>query len=52
MRVDYSTFEGFEVKGYPDTVLSRGRIIVANSTLKTRGGGRFVPRARCEQLLR
>jgi len=52
MRVDFSTFEGFEVKGYPDTVLSRGRVIVENSTLKTRGGGRFVQRARCEQLLR
>ena len=52
MRVDYSAYEGFVVKGYPDTVLSRGRIIVAGSELKTRGGGQFVRRARCEQLLR
>jgi dihydropyrimidinase len=52
MRVDFSTFEGFEVKGYPDTVLSRGRVIVENSTLQTRGGGRFVKRALCEKLLR
>ena len=28
MRVDFSAYEGFTVKGYPDTILSRGRIIV------------------------
>jgi len=52
MRADYSAFEGFEVKGYPDTVLSRGRILVANGELKTRGGGQFIRRVRCEELLR
>ena len=28
MRVDYSMFEGIEVTGMPDVVLSRGRVIV------------------------
>ena len=52
MKVDYSTYEGWEVKGYPDTVLSRGRVIVDKGVLRTHGGGRFVPRARCGELLR
>jgi dihydropyrimidinase len=52
MRVDFSAYEGFTVKGYPDTVLSRGRVIVDKGSLKTRGGGRFVKRARASELLR
>jgi dihydropyrimidinase len=52
MRVDYSAYEGFTVKGYPDTVISRGRVVVSANELKTRGGGQFVKRARCEHLLR
>jgi dihydropyrimidinase len=52
MRVDFSAYEGFTVKGYPDTVLSRGRVIVDKGSLKTRGGGRFVKRARAAELLR
>ena len=30
MRVDYSMFEGFRVKGTARTVLSRGEVIVEN----------------------
>jgi dihydropyrimidinase len=52
MRVDFSAYEGFTVKGYPDTVISRGRIVVEKSKLETRGGGRFVKRARASELLR
>ena len=52
MRVDFSAYEGFTVKGYPDTVISRGRIIVDKGSLKTRGGGTFVKRARVLDLLR
>ncbi len=52
MRVDFSAYEGFTVKGYPDTILSRGRIIVDKGSLKTRGGGRFIKRARAAELLR
>jgi dihydropyrimidinase len=37
MRVDYSMFEGFEVRGNARTVLSRGEVIV--------DGGRFLGRA-------
>lgn len=52
MKVDYSAYEGFEVQGYPDTVLSRGRVIVEKGKQRTRGGGRFVKRALAGELLR
>lgn len=52
MKVDYSAYEGFEVQGYPETVLSRGRVIVEKGKQRTRGGGRFVKRALTGELLR
>jgi dihydropyrimidinase len=52
MKVDYSAYEGFEVQGYPETVLSRGRVIVEKGKQRTRGGGRFVKRALAGELLR
>ncbi len=45
MRVDYSMFEGWKVKGNAATVLSRGQVIVDNNTwLGKAGYGRFVKR--------
>ena len=52
MKVDYSAYEGFEVQGYPETVLSRGRVIVEKGKQRTRGGGCFVKRALAGELLR
>jgi dihydropyrimidinase len=52
MKVDYNTFEGFEVEGYPEIVLSRGRVVVDNGNVATTGGGRFVKRARVGELLK
>ena len=52
MKADYSAYEGFEVQGYPETVLSRGRVIVEKGKQRTRGGGRFVKRALTGELLR
>jgi dihydropyrimidinase len=52
MRVDYSAWEGHTVHGYPDVVLSRGRVIVEAGMLKTHGGGQFVKRVHTDQLLR
>ena len=41
----YTPFEGRTIKGWPVTVLSRGRIAVADGILKvTPGSGRFLPR--------
>jgi dihydropyrimidinase len=52
MRVDYSTYEGFEIQGWSEVVLSRGRVIVENGRQVTSGGGRFIKRARANELLR
>lgn len=41
----YTPYEGRELKGWPDTVLSRGRVIVDNGTLRAKpGSGRFLAR--------
>src|SRR3979411_330901 len=46
IRVDYSMFEGIEVTGMPDVVLSRGRVVVeANKFLGRAGAGEFLKRA-------
>jgi len=46
MRVDYSMFEGFQVKGNAETVLSRGAVVVDKGRwLGREGQGRFVRRA-------
>src|SRR6266404_5007267 len=46
MRVDYSMFEGIQVTGMPDAVLSRGRVVVeADKFLGRAGGGEFLKRA-------
>jgi dihydropyrimidinase len=40
----YSPYEGRTLTGWPDTVLSRGRVIVQNGKLVAeRGSGKFVP---------
>jgi dihydropyrimidinase len=45
MNMDHSAWEGFEVDGGVDTVLSRGRVIVQGSDyLGAKGHGRFVRR--------
>ena len=43
--MDYTPYEGFEVTGWPVTVLSRGRRVVDHGTLVAQpGDGRFVAR--------
>ena len=45
MNVDYSVYEGFRVRGRPETVLSRGRVVVDNGEYIGRpGDGRFITR--------
>lgn len=42
-NVDYTPFEGREVQGWPETVMSRGEVIVAKGELKgAPGRGRFL----------
>jgi dihydropyrimidinase len=46
MDVDYSCYEGREVQGRSDIVLSRGSVIVRDGEFTgTKGAGRFVKRA-------
>ena len=51
MRVDYSMFEGIEVTGMPDAVLSRGRVVVdGNQFLGHAGQGEFLRRSTYAQV--
>jgi dihydropyrimidinase len=46
MRVDYSMFEGIEVTGMPDVVLSHGKVVVdGDKFLGRAGAGEFLKRA-------
>ena len=46
MDVDYSIFEGFEVRGTSDVVMSRGTVLVRDGQwVGPAGHGRFVRRA-------
>jgi dihydropyrimidinase len=46
MRVDYSMFEGFIVRGNAETVISRGEIIVHENSWRGRSGrGKYVKRS-------
>ena len=45
MNVDYNTYEGFEVTGFTETVLSRGKIIIDNCEyVGKKGDGHFLKR--------
>jgi dihydropyrimidinase len=45
MNMDHSAYEGFEIDGKVDTVLSRGTVVVENDTFTGRvGHGRYVKR--------
>jgi dihydropyrimidinase len=46
-NVDYTPFEGLEVQGWPETIVSRGEMIIENNQLKaTPGRGRFLTQQR------
>ena len=50
MRVDYSMFEGIQVTGMPDAVLSHGRVIVdGDKFLGRAGAGEFIKRSTYSQ---
>jgi len=45
MNVDYNTYEGFEITGFTETVLSRGKIIIDKCEyVGKKGDGRFLKR--------
>jgi len=51
MAVDYSCYEGREITGKVDTVLSRGEVIIAANEYRSRKGhGQFLRRSTCQYL--
>jgi dihydropyrimidinase len=51
MNVDYSTYEGWKVKGKVETVLSRGRVVIENGEHKGKAGdGQFLKRGTCVKI--
>jgi len=52
MNMDYSAWEGFEIDGHVDTVISRGKVIVdKNQYLGAKGDGRFIKRGLSQYLI-
>jgi dihydropyrimidinase len=48
MNCDYSLFEGFKIKGMPETVLSRGKVVIENNQYTGKpGDGKFLQRGAC-----
>jgi dihydropyrimidinase len=52
MKVDYSAYEGHEVQGWSETVISRGKVVVHKGVASNTHKGRYVARARVGELLR
>jgi len=45
MNVDYNTYEGMKVKGFPETVISRGKVIINDTEyVGKKGDGQFLKR--------
>ena len=52
MNMDYSAYEGFEIDGKVDTVLSRGTVVVENDTFVGRKGhGQYIKRGLSQYLV-
>ncbi len=52
MNMDYSAYEGFQVTGKVDTVISRGRVVIENDAYHGKpGDGSYVPRGLSQYLL-
>ncbi len=52
MNMDHSAWEGFEIDGHVDTVLSRGKVIIDdNQYLGAKGDGQFVKRSLSQYLI-
>lgn len=52
-NVGYTPYEGRTVRGWPQTVVSRGRVVVSEGQLRAAAGtGQFIPRTTPEPVLR
>ena len=51
MNVDYSSYEGWKMKGKVETVLSRGRVVIQNGEHRGKSGdGQFLKRGECVKI--
>ena len=51
--VGYTPYEGRQIQGWPETVISRGRVVIRDAQLHAaRGSGRFIARSTPEPVLR
>jgi dihydropyrimidinase len=51
MNMDHSAWEGFEIDGHVDVVISRGEVLVSDNTFHGRAGhGRFLKRGLTQYL--
>jgi dihydropyrimidinase len=51
-NVGYTPYEGRELLGWPEVVISRGRVVVENNSLQVaRGSGQYIPRRSPEVML-
>jgi dihydropyrimidinase len=52
MNMDHSAWEGFDIDGHVDTVISRGTVVVdGNEYLGTKGHGRYLRRGLSQYLI-
>ncbi len=52
MNMDHSAWEGYEINGHVDTVLSRGKVVIDNKQyLGTKGDGQFIKRGLSQYLI-
>ncbi|MCU1439702.1 MAG: phenylhydantoinase [Rhodoglobus sp.] len=52
MNMDYSAWEGFEIDGHVDTVMSRGKVVVDdNQYVGAKGDGRYLKRGLSQYLI-
>jgi dihydropyrimidinase len=52
MNMDHSAWEGFEIDGHVDTVISRGKVVIdRNEYLGAKGDGRFIKRGLSQYLI-
>ena len=52
MNMDYSAWEGYEIDGHVDTVISRGKLVINDNTyLGAKGDGKFITRGLSQYLI-
>ena len=51
-KMDYSAWEGYEIDGHVDTVLSRGKVVIdGGHYLGAKGDGRYIKRGLSQYLI-